>query len=185
MAIANWDCLLHSRAQLPRKSLGLGVGAQTPPKPTILLLKLNQLNCPCKVSLPISSLYPFIPPSTRLPPPPLCAQTPQNLSFREVASGLSACGVRVKNPHFSSTMQFFAHLSGKRKEKGNGRKTTKRRKNEQERKMGQFTPTPSTTNPIKNFPKYHWGQNDYLPNFYSRRIILGNSMSLMCTKEKF
>ena len=32
---------------------------------------------------------------------------------------------------------------------------------------------------------YHWGQNDYLPNFYSRRIILGNSMSLMCTKEKF
>ena len=32
---------------------------------------------------------------------------------------------------------------------------------------------------------YHWGQNDYLPNFYARRIILGNSMSLMCTKEKF
>ena len=33
--------------------------------------------------------------------------------------------------------------------------------------------------------KYHWGQNDYLPNFYSRQIILGNSMPLMCTKEKF
>ena len=32
---------------------------------------------------------------------------------------------------------------------------------------------------------YHWGQNDYLPNFYSRRIILGNSMSLMYTKKKF
>ena len=31
---------------------------------------------------------------------------------------------------------------------------------------------------------YHWGQKDYLPNFYSRGIILGNSMCLMCTQEK-
>ena len=32
---------------------------------------------------------------------------------------------------------------------------------------------------------YHWGQNDYLPNSYSGRIILGNSMRFLCAQEKF
>ena len=32
---------------------------------------------------------------------------------------------------------------------------------------------------------YHWGQNDYLLKFYSRRIILGNSMCSLCMQEKF
>ena len=32
--------------------------------------------------------------------------------------------------------------------------------------------------------KYHWGQKDDQPNFYSRRTILGNSMCSMCTQEK-
>ena len=27
---------------------------------------------------------------------------------------------------------------------------------------------------VFNLCNYHWGQNDYLPNFYSRRILLGN-----------
>ena len=30
----------------------------------------------------------------------------------------------------------------------------------------------------------HWGQKDYLPNLYSRRIILGNSMCFMCTERE-
>ena len=29
--------------------------------------------------------------------------------------------------------------------------------------------------PLKQLT-YHWGHKDYLPNLYSRRIILGNSM---------
>ena len=33
--------------------------------------------------------------------------------------------------------------------------------------------------------QYHWEQKDYLPNLYSRRILLGNSMCFMCTKENF
>ena len=31
---------------------------------------------------------------------------------------------------------------------------------------------------------YHWGQNDYLPNFYSRRIVLGNCMFFFTLPQK-
>ena len=31
---------------------------------------------------------------------------------------------------------------------------------------------------------YHWGQNDYLPNLSSWRVILGNSMCFKCTKRE-
>ena len=33
--------------------------------------------------------------------------------------------------------------------------------------------------------KYHWDQRDYLPHFYSRRIILGTSMCSSCVREMF
>ena len=33
--------------------------------------------------------------------------------------------------------------------------------------------------PGKSSKSYHWGQKDYLPTFYSRRIIFGNSMCFL------
>ena len=36
---------------------------------------------------------------------------------------------------------------------------------------------------ISSYIHTHWGQKDYLPNLYCRRIILGNSMCFMRTKE--
>ena len=52
--------------------------------------------------------------------------------------------------------------------------------------MIDYRPPPSTniTSSFFCLWTYHWGQNEHLPNFYSRRIILGNCMSSMCTKEK-
>ena len=38
--------------------------------------------------------------------------------------------------------------------------------------------------PASSAEKYHWGQNDYLPNLYSRRIILSNSMCLILCLQK-
>ena len=38
---------------------------------------------------------------------------------------------------------------------------------------------------IRSLASLGWGQNDYLPNLYSRRIIFGNSTCFMCRKENF
>ena len=38
---------------------------------------------------------------------------------------------------------------------------------------------------FKHIAIYHWGQNDYLPDFYSRRIILGNFVCFVSVKEIF
>ena len=32
-------------------------------------------------------------------------------------------------------------------------------------------------------PDYHWGQKDYLPNLYSRQVVLGNVMCSLCAQE--
>ena len=36
----------------------------------------------------------------------------------------------------------------------------------------------------EKYPRYHWGQNDYLPNLYSRRIMLGNSIVFRVYKRE-
>ena len=37
---------------------------------------------------------------------------------------------------------------------------------------------------LSGLGNYNWGQKDYLPNFYSRRILLGNCMSSCVRKRK-